>query len=57
MGYQPTAPASQNRLRVTWDFHFEADEFAAHAEHFTKIPMEVWIDIQGRWAVSPKETT
>jgi hypothetical protein len=55
MGYQPTSPASQPRLRVTWEFHFEADEFADHAHHFTLLPMDVWRDNRGRWSVSPKE--
>jgi len=55
MGYQPTSPASEPRLRVVMQFHFEADEFADHAHHFTRIPMEVWRDQRGRWSVSPKE--
>lgn len=53
MGYQPTAPASQPRLRVTWDFRFEADEFAEQAQFFTQITMTVWRDNRGRWSVSP----
>jgi hypothetical protein len=55
MGYQPTSPASDPRLRVVMPLHFDADQFADHAEHFTRRPMEVWRDKQGRWSVSPKE--
>lgn len=50
MGYQPTAPASQNRLRVVFEFHFEADEFADQ----NCVPgLEVWRDNRHRWSVSP----
>ncbi len=55
MGFQPTSPASQPRLRVVTGFHFEADELADQAQHFTRIPMTVWRDNRGRWSVSPKE--
>jgi hypothetical protein len=54
MGYQPISPASDPRLRVVMALHFDADQFADHAEHFTRRPMEVWRDKQGRWSVSPR---
>lgn len=55
MGYQPISPASEPRLRVVVDFRFRAEEFAASAEKFARIPMEVWRDRAGRWSISPKE--
>lgn len=52
MGYQPTAPASQNRLRVVCSLRYEADEFA----RLNSVPdLEVWRDNLGRWSVSPRE--
>lgn len=53
MGYQPTSPAFQPRLRVTWDLHWEADTFVK--QNMTP-GLEVWRDNKGRWSVSPKET-
>jgi hypothetical protein len=54
MGFQPISPASEPRLRVVMQFHFEADQFAGYAEHFE--PMEVWRDQRGRWSVSPRSS-
>jgi hypothetical protein len=56
MGYQPISPANEPRLRIVVDFRFRAEQFAAAAESFTKIPMDVWRDRAGRWSIAPKET-
>lgn len=56
MGYQPTRSGQSHRLRVVNGFHFEADELADHAHHFTHLPMEVFRDEAGRWSVAPKES-
>jgi hypothetical protein len=52
MGYNPISPASQPRLRIVWDLHVDADEFADNAHCSTRQPMQVWRDDKGRWSVS-----
>lgn len=53
MDYQPTKTGG--RLRVVCGFHFEADEFAEYAQHYSGRDMEVFRDHLGRWCAAPKE--
>lgn len=53
MGFQPTRSGQSHRLRVVVGFHFEADELADQASHFTGQQMEVFRDEAFRWSVAP----